>query len=315
MSKKTHRGRRGSGRGQRTNDVYNQALAENTIEFTQYMEWITSLAMSRFEYEGLPETCDARYLEECLLYFGQATIAAPEDMPDIYFSIQAAATGELTPYGKPMRWRCIGADGKTNFAASWETGTFIYDRKSRANLWGKLESCAKRLARYSRTENINLMHQFTPYLVTAPEEQVQSVQNVFAQTVSGQAAVVGYEALSDLIKNGIDTIDTQVEWIGDKLQTGALGTWSEVFRILGIPHLQFEKAERMITDEAETTLVPTRLMLEDALAAREEGLDWFNKRFGFNATVSVNPTIQALYDGTALNNSGGDDGDANVQDA
>lgn len=310
MSRKTHRGKRGSGKSKPT---YNQALAENALDYTQYLQWITSLALSRFEYEGLPDTCDARYLEESLLFYGNATIAAPEDTPDIFYSIRAAAQNELTPYGKPKQWRCLGADGVTNFAATWDTGTYIYDRKSRACLWGKLDSCARRLARYSRTENVNLLHQFTPYLITAPEEQVQSLQNVFAQTISGQAAVIGYEALADLVSQGITTIQTNVEWIGDKLQTGALGCWGEVFRILGIPHLQFEKSERLITDEAETTLVPTRIMLEDCLYARQEGLEWFNKRFGFNVQVKINPTIEAMYEGMQVNREeASDDDDSSV---
>lgn len=302
---KAHRGKRGSGRAKKQN-IYDQALAENTIEFTQYLDWIASLALSRFVYSGLPDSCDAEYLEQCLLFDGHATIAHLPDDPSTWLSVAASGAHGLTAYGKPVEWQALAANGST-FDVSWDTGTYIFDRKSRTCFWPKLEGCAHRLARYSRTENVNLIHQFTPFLVTAPEDKILDLQNVFAQTISGQVAILGLDALAEVVSNGVTTVDTQVEWIGDKLQSGALGVWSEVFRILGIPHLQFEKRERMITDEAQTTMGPTRLMLDDCLEARRAGVEWINKLFGLNIQVEINPIIAEMFNQIATGGGADDD--------
>lgn len=289
---KTHRGKRGGGR--KTSPIYDKALAVNGIEAAQYLQWITSLALMRYEWEGLPDTCSPRFLEQTLLYTGHATIA--RDKSGAWLTLQASNIGELNPYGDPVRWQCIGMNGRVYFESDWSRGVYMFDRKSRACLWAKLSLLADKLARYSRTENVNLLHQFTPYLITAPDEQVQSVQNVFAQVVAGQPAIVGYDSLSDLVSNGIQAIQTNVEWRGDKLQAGALGVWGEVFRILGIPHLQYEKRERLITDEAETTLAPTRLALMDGLEGRREVLGDL-ARLGIHASVRINPVIERLFEG------------------
>lgn len=290
---KTHRGKRGGGRN--STPVFDKALAENITEKTQYEQWIIALALMRYEWD-LPATCNARYLEERLLFTGHATIAQDPSSP-VWYSIGSAGRGDLNAYGEPLTWQCIGANGQTVFEADWSTGAYIWDRESHVCLWPKLSALADKLSRYARTEGVNLMHQFTPYIVTAPEEQVQSVQNVFAQMVAGQVAVIGYEQLGQLASSGIDALTTGVEWIGDKLQAGALGCWGEVFRILGIPHLQYEKKERLITDEAETTLAPTRLMLDDGLRARERAADYLYSEFGLNVDVRVNPMIEDMFAG------------------
>lgn len=293
---KTHRGKRGGRKGD--TPIFDKALAENVTEKTQYEQWIIALALMRYEWT-LPGTCNARYLEERLLFSGHATIAKDPESP-VWYSIGSAGMGDLNPYGEPLTWQCMGADGKTLFNADWSSGVYIWDRESHVCLWPKLSALADKLSRYARTEGINLLHQFTPYLITAPEEQVQGVQNVFAQMVAGQPAIIGYESLSTLAESGVQALSTNVEWIGDKLQAGALGCWGEVFRILGIPHLQYEKKERLITDEADTTLAPTRLMLDDGLRAREKAADYLYDTFGLDVDVRVNPMIEKLFEGEPM---------------
>lgn len=53
--------------------AYNQELA------LIYEDWLMGLALSRFRWEGLPDTCDARYLEWTLMTNGVATIARRGD--------------------------------------------------------------------------------------------------------------------------------------------------------------------------------------------------------------------------------------------
>ena len=315
---KTHRGKRGGRRNRpacggpvpSSYGAVNQAVGFYNLEYSQYLAWIVAIAQTRFVWSGLPDTCDERFLERALIMTGHASIAkVPET--GVWMSLQAASMGDLNAYGNPVRWQCIGYNGKAFYEAGIDTGVYAYERRSRANLWGKLTLLARKLAKYARTESVNLSHQFTPFLITAPEEQVQSVSNVYAQLDEGQPAVVGYKGLGELVKDGIGAIDTKVEWKGDKLQSGALGVWGEVFRILGIPHLAFEKRERMITDEAQTTLVPTKLMLEDALNARLDACREL-ERFGLSVSVEVNPEITMLFEGAALADMAEGEVDENV---
>ena len=63
---------------------------------------------------------------------------------------------------------------------------------------------------------------------------------------------------------------------------------NQALLFLGIPHLAFEKGERMIEDEARANTAPTNIMLLDCLQARRQFCNEVNKKFGLNIAVYFN---------------------------
>ena len=308
---KNRRGKRGSGKTKRercANPQQNQALASNVLQYEEYRAWLFSLAANCFIWKGLPPGCNSRYLEQVLCSYGNATVARAQD-ENVWYSLQAGAGYGLNAYGDPTRWRAIGANGKIQFEVSQDTGFLVWERKTRVNMSAKLDMIARKLAKYERVESVNLSQQFVPWMVSAPEEQQYTVQNILAQAMSGQTVVFGYGDAFNPIKDALTVSQTRTEWLGDKLQKGALGVWGEAFRIMGIPHLQFEKAERMITDEAQTTLAPTKLALQDRLQGRLELVEWLHEHGFESANVKVNPEIERVFEGLAAGEEVRDDAD------
>ena len=82
----------------------------------------------------------------------------------------------------------------------------------------------------------------------------------------------------------------------------------EIVRLIGIPHVMFEKTERMNTDETQTAYAPARMMLDDGLRARKIACEEWNKSYGGNIDVRINPFVEEMY-------KGGDNDDARVRDA
>ena len=62
---------------------------------------------------------------------------------------------------------------------------------------------------------------------------------------------------------------------------------------LGIPHLAFEKGERMIEDEARANTAPTNVMLLDCLQARREFAEKANRKFGLDNHVYFNEDLES----------------------
>lgn len=300
------RGKRGSGKTKRNQCSYpqqNQAIASNQLQYSAYLSWLFSLAVNTFEWQGLPPGCDARYLEMSLCAYGTATVAHKPD-ESIWWSLRAGGGSEPNAYGNPTRWQAMGDNGRVFFDVTPENGFLVWERKSRTMMYPKLDMLARKLAKYERVESVNLSHQFVPWMVETTEEQAYTVENILAQALSGQVAVFGVGGAFDGIKDGINATSTKTEWIGDKLQKGALGVWGEAYRIMGIPHLQFEKTERMITDEAQTTLVPTRISLDDRLESRMELVRWLHDVGFADADVRVSPRIAEGFErmgGGAIN--------------
>lgn len=272
-------------------DNYWQSADYNSRQYVACLDMIQSLAINRFRWVGMPDTCDVRYFERQMLMSGKATIAHKNGQPDIWYSLKAIAQGQFNEYGVPTRWQAVGWNGAT-FDVTPANGEVCYYAQSRVNPWNMLELYARRLAHYARTEDINLSHQHKPYLLIAPQEQRQELINLYKQIAGGEPAILGNRQTWEMAEQ-ITAIDTKVPLMVEDLARGKLNVFNEILLFLGIPHLAFEKGERMIEDEARANTAPTNIMLMDCLSARREFCEKFNRRFGTDIQVFFNEDLES----------------------
>lgn len=294
-------------------EVYWQSAAYNRRIYQGIRTIIENIALARFRWDGLPDTCDARYLERTLYWKGIATISAPNEISakaGKFFSLQCVQQGGPNMYGNPSAWLCLGDNG-TEFKADGRTGYWCYDNLTRKPITGLLDIYARELADIIRTQQIDRMHLKTPYLITAPRGMELTVLNVLKQLLGGEPAVVGNDALSNV---DISVISTNVEFHGQELTASEANVWNKIYTALGIANLTF-KAERQIEDEVRAFKAPTDLMALSPLECRRTMAERLNKRFGleirpvwnvdfesnnFNALRDVR-TMAQLYDDNMAN--------------
>ncbi len=116
--------------------------------------------------------------------------------------------------------------------------------------------------------------------------------NLLKQIDGGEPAVLGDSNFGELVKN-VTTIDLGVPFIGEELGRGLTNCLNSALMFLGIPHLAFEKGERMIEQEALANSAATTTMLMDCLNARREFCEVVNKRFGMDIHVYFNDDIES----------------------
>lgn len=267
-------------------DVYNRR------SFLLYFDILLSLALNRFRWVNLPDTCDARYLEKTLHRNGIATMSHDMRAPDVLTTLQAMPSGQYNMYGYPTKWRAVGFDGMTNYECSNENGVLCYYSQSRIAPWNTLEIFARKMAHYSRTEDVNLSQQMKPFIGIAPQEKRTELINLFKQVSGGEPIILGDGNLYDMASK-VTVIDTKVPFIGNELSLGASNVMAQALMYLGVPHLAFEKGERMIEDEARANTAATNIMLLDCLAARRDFCDKVNSKFGLNIGVYFNDDIES----------------------
>ena len=246
-------------------DRYFQSVDFNRRTFYLYRDWIISLALSRFKWEGLPETCDATYLEKVLLFQGKATICKKSGL---WFTTQAVETGIQNIYHYPSKWRSTGVNG-WNFKVDNSNGVIVYDNHMRRNMLGDIELFARRLAAIDRVQDINLHQQFHPYIITVPQERRTAAIQMYKQISSGEPAILGFNSLDEI---NIKALDTKVPLIGEQLQTMRLNIWNQVYTYLGINNLP-TKSERMIEEEVSAYDEPTDLRALDSLDERRKAIE------------------------------------------
>lgn len=263
----------------------------NKLTYAKNFSMLVSLAVNRFRWVGLPDTCDERFLEWQLHKCGMATICHQKELPDVWQSLICSPQGMFDVYGYPLQWRATGFGDATNYEVTKETGDICWYSRSRTNPWNALDIYAQKLTRYDRTEDINLSHQRKPWVFIAPQAQVNQLENLLKQVSGFEEYVLGDKGLGNLV-NDLNKIDTGVPLITEDLARSRLNVLNEALMFLGIPHLAFEKGERMIEDEARANTAPTNVMLLDCLGARR---DFCKKmeRFGLELDVYFNEDLES----------------------
>lgn len=274
-------------------DRFWESANYNFRTYTKNLDMLLSLAINRFRWTGLPETCDARFLEKMLHRNGVATLSFKADEPErIYTTLTAMPNGEYNMYGLPTQWRAVGYDGLTDYPVTYENGELCFYSFARINPWNALEIYARKMAHYERTEDVNLTQQMKPFIGIAPQEKRLELVNLLKQVEGGEPAILGDEGLSKLVDN-VKTIDIGVSLITEELARSHQNVLNQALLYLGIPHLAFEKGERMIEDEARANTAPTNIMLLDCLQARREFCEKVNRRFGLNIHVYFNEDLES----------------------
>ena len=282
-------------------DHFWQTDSYNYRAFQKNLDLLLALAINRFRWVGLPDTCDARYLEKALHRNGIATLShKADDVSPVYTTLQALPNGEYNMYGIPTQWRAVGFGDLTDYPVTDENGVLCYYSYSRVSPWNALEIYARKMAHYERTEDVNLSHQMTPRIWIAPQEKKLELANLVKQAVGGETDVLGDDHMLDLV-NKVTAIDTQVPIITEELVQGYQNVLRSACLYLGVPHLAFEKGERMIEDEVKANTGPTNLMLLDCLQARREFCDKVNAKFGLDVQVYFNEDVES-YNFNYLNN-------------
>lgn len=275
-------------------DAYNQFAYQNNIDT------LLALAMNRFRWVGLPDTCDERFLEKQLHKTGMATICHPQEMPDMWQTLIAMPFGEFNAYGIPTQWRAKGWEMRTEYEVTPDNGELVYYSRSRVNPWNGLAMFALKMTHYQRTEDINLSHQHKPWILIAPQEKRQELMNFYKQVSGYEPAILGDRGTLDLAQS-VTTIPTEVPFIGEDLARAYQNVLNNALMYLGIPHLAFEKGERMIEDEARANTAPTNIMLLNCLSARRDAAKALNRRFGLNIEVYFNDDWES-YNFNYVNN-------------
>lgn len=283
-------------RKKRDKYAHMQSELMNVHYRNMYMDWILSLALKRFKWVNLPDTCNARYLETRLLCNGVATLAFQNDRsgqtPLLSIGV-LRNSAEWNMYGEPVTWTATGYNQNPQFPVSWENGAFIYDTDSYSNNWNGIEILASQLARVKRALDINLQMQNTPWLITAPDEKKEEAYNLYKMIAGYEPAVIANPRIYDNLT--WDVITTKTDYIGADLEATYQNIWYEVYQYLGIEHLFYEKKAQMTVNETEANNAPTNIRLLDGLDARRRGADHINKLAEKNSLLLPKGEIQVVF--------------------
>lgn len=255
-------------------DMYWESAAYAQQLYHCFRDQVTSLALTRYKWVGLPKRCDARYIEWQLLYNGMCTIAFPKWMPGQFFSTQCVTKGRPNIYDNPTKWQSIG-NGGWRFNVSARNGVIVYDNMTRFPLIAKIDIQVKELVDIMRTAQLNRMHQKVPFILKGSQDQELDMVNIYKQIAGGEPAIIANKGIQTI---DVDAIMTNVPYIGGELNEALLNGWNNIYMLLGIANIPF-KMERQIESEVKSFKEPSTLAALNGLECRRKACEELNERF------------------------------------
>ena len=271
----------------------------NSSTYWDYVERFKKICLSMFEWVNLPDSMNARYLEECLYYKGQAGLLKDEIYG--FINTQVASNGYLNIYGLPNSLNCYsyGYQSIRNLYTGLD-GTEDKDCILVMNNWQRIPTAStielfcQRLAEAEMTASTNIKAQKTPVLIVVGENQRLMMENLYAQYDGNRPFIFGDK--NQLSENAIKSISTGADFIADKIMDYKKAIWNEALTFLGVNNLSNEKKERLITDEASSNNELINLNLQSMLIPRQEACKQFNKLFGLTGDKEISVRLRSdLY--------------------
>lgn len=269
------------------NGLFGESAVMNNATYIQYFNRLVELSVSMFEWQGLPETVDPRYLELHLFQNGSMVYFRDEVMGDL--CLDCIANGQFDVYGNPISRRAYSSYNQYQKTLNESDSVIIWNNYLRQPSVLDVKMFAKRLYNLDRIIDVNANAQKTPVLVQGTEKQRLTLVNLYKE-FDGNAPFIFGDKNLDL--NSLRAISTNAPYVADKLYQLKTQIWNEALTYLGISNLNIQKKERMITDEVQRNQGGTIASRYSRLEARREAVDKINRMFGTDISVLYREDFQ-----------------------
>lgn len=263
----------------------------NNRTYTHYYNRLVELAISMFEWKGLPDSIDPRFLELTLFNDGMA-VFFKDDVMDKYLALQTMISGKLNVYRIPKIRTAYAVNGY-NMVLDESNSVIIFNNMLHTNCLSDIELFAYKLYECDRTMVVNIKAQKTPVMITCDENQRLTMKNLYAQYDGNEPFIFGGK---DIDMKKVQAITTGAPYVADKVYETKTQIWNEAMTYLGISNVSMIKKERMVTDEVSRNMGSTVASRYSRLEMRKQACKQINKMFGLNIDVEYRADVQTYTD-------------------
>ena len=279
---------------------FDESAVMNNRTYGEYLERLTELSISMFEWKNLPDSIDERFLELTLFGDGQAVFFKDEELG--FLCLQVAMNGGFNVYRVPIRRRAYAVNGYQRNLDNTNS-VIIYNNYLRTNSVNMVKIYSKRLYNLDRIIDVNANAQKTPVLLQGSEMQRLTLLNLYKE-YDGNAPVIFGDKNLDI--NGLKCITTEAPYVADKIYTLKTQIWNEALTYLGISNLNIQKKERLVSDEVIRNQGGTIASRYSRLQARRNACEEINKMFGLEIEVDYRDDFREADDETMFRGMTGD---------
>ena len=278
---------------------FRDAVLLNNETYFDYLNRMKKICLSMFEWVNLPDTMNARYLEMCLYYNGQAALLYDEDYG--FINTQAVDAGYINIYGLPTKINCFSyrynKERELYIPGSnlppEEECILVMNNYERIPTGSTISLFAKRLADAQRVCDVNIKAQGTPILLAGEQRQAFSLKKLYEEYEGNTPVIYGDKNLTNA--ETLKAIKTDAPFVANDIADYKREIWNEFLSFIGVSNLS-EKRERLITSEADSNNELVNLNMESYLIPRKQACKEFNDKFGLSGSRAIDVKLRSdLY--------------------
>lgn len=262
--------------------------AKDQQAFTEIMlrRVISEMCMNRFEWKGLPDSVNPRFLELEMFYRGMC-VFYHDKLTDKHLVAQGAGVGAMNAFDDPVSFTVIGSN-RLPLELSAKKAVPIYANYLRTPETDVVQMYSMKLAKIDRTIEITADNMRQPKVIKAKETQRLTMSNVNRAHEEGQAVIFATETLN-LDDIGVLDLGVPSGYLSD-LQTARTRMWNECMGLLGINHANQDKRERLVSSEVDANNEQVDAMKNVVLNSRQQAAKQINDMFGTSISVDYRST-------------------------
>lgn len=259
------------------------AQMSNNITFSYYYYKLMLIVRALFDWEGLPNNMESRWIENYLFRDGQCVFF--KDPVLGYMVAGTAQDGGVNCYDDPTTVTPVATNyvySGTSPLTCGEDCYIIRNNDLRLPEFAVVRFYAWKLTNLDRAIDVNIEAQKTPTIVRCTDKQRLSLKNAINQRKDNEPVMYVDESF-DI--NSITVLDLKPPMVFKDLQVQKHMLLNEFFTDIGVNNANMDKRERMVANEVEANNEQVKASEDVLLRCREEACKNINRIFGLNISV------------------------------
>ena len=258
------------------------AQISNNITFSYYYYKLMLVACNLFEWEGLPNNMEGRWIENYLFSDGQCIFFKDQALG--YMVAGVSQDGGLNCYNDPTTISPVA----TNYVYEGEPLTngkdcyLIRNNILRLPEFAVIRYYAYKLCNLDRAIDVNIEAQKTPTIITCTDKQRLSLKQAINQRKDNEPVIYADNSFD---KDMITNLDLKTPMVFKDLQIQKHMVLNEFFTDIGVNNANMDKRERMVANEIEANNEQVKAYKDVLLSSREEACKQINRIFKLNISV------------------------------
>lgn len=249
------------------------------------------LYLTRFKYNNVPESIKRVMLDlsniDRWLWYAPAVCFFKDDVLGLQV-LPVTSEAKFNVAFMPESWSVWGANGYVRRGLNWDNSVLLFNDNSRVAPIYYVYKYVRKIIELEKTADVNIDFQKNPYVMEIDEEQKKSADKLFSERSMFKKLILTRKKAKGGIIEGLKANQLKVPLEADKYLSVADKYENKILTYLGFNSVQIEKAERLITSEADSNNEKTRAQYTSAFDNRKQTFDRVNELFGESLTVEPN---------------------------